>query len=227
MFFLLNALYSPSVLQSLRSGWLTRGEETKRKNIHLTGQRNRAERETRLELGKGAGNTNVNQQLTPKTEKPLLAFKKLTNLRCQKQKNKETNKQPHTHNSPYHFCLCCDPNKGFKFFFFFKPMQRSGYNAKKMHSENRDRSQTPPRENQWGRSYRTMAGLCGNMHPLHHPSSQTLGWKHHQPPPPIHPTFKGWNKTHQSTELQDQGGVLGAWNFCAEARPRAAPHLFR
>lgn len=34
-------------------------------------------------------------------------------------------------------------------------------------------------------------------------------------------------KTHQSTELQDQAGVLGAWNFCAEARPRAVPHLFR
>lgn len=68
----------------------------------------------------------MNQQPTPKTEKPLLAFKKFTNLRYQKQKNKETNKQPHTHDSPYHFCLCCDPNKGFKFFFFLNQCNAVG-----------------------------------------------------------------------------------------------------
>lgn len=57
--------------------------------MHLTAQRETAERARRLELGSRAGNTNVNRQQTPKTgRKPPLAFKKPTNLR------KKTNHPP-------------------------------------------------------------------------------------------------------------------------------------
>ena len=50
----------------------------------------------------------------------------ISDAKNKKQKNKQTNKQPTPHNSPYHFCLCCDPNKGFNFFFFLNQRNAVG-----------------------------------------------------------------------------------------------------